>query len=101
FFQAEDGIRDFHVTGVQTCALPILGRIDVLVNCAGIATGERILGREGPHGLASFRRTLDINLTGTFNVMRLAAAEMARNDGPEQIGRASWKERVEGGGGGG
>lgn len=61
-----------------------MGRIEVLVNCAGIATGERIVGREGPHALASFRRTLDINLTGTFNVMRLGAAEMARNAGPER-----------------
>lgn len=63
-------------------ALDAFGRLDVLVNCAGIATGERTLGREGPHGLASFRRTVDINLTGSFNVLRLAAAEMARNAGP-------------------
>ncbi|SPH17739.1 putative oxidoreductase [Defluviimonas aquaemixtae] len=61
-----------------------MGRIDILVNCAGIATGEKTLGREGPHRLESFRRTIDINLVGTFNVMRLAAAEMAKNGGPER-----------------
>ncbi len=60
------------------------GSIHVLVNCAGIAIGERTVGREGPHALSSFRRTVDINLTGSFNTLRLAAAEMARNDGPER-----------------
>ena len=56
-----------------------MGGIDICVNCAGIATGERVLGREGPHRLDSFRRTIEINLIGSFNIMRLAAAEMARN----------------------
>jgi NAD(P)-dependent dehydrogenase (short-subunit alcohol dehydrogenase family) len=60
------------------------GAIHVLVNCAGIAIGERAVGREGPHALSSFRRTLDINLTGSFNTLRLAAAEMARNEGTER-----------------
>jgi NAD(P)-dependent dehydrogenase (short-subunit alcohol dehydrogenase family) len=49
------------------------------VNCAGIATGEKTVGREGPHGLDSFKRTIDINLVGSFNCLRLAAAEMAQN----------------------
>lgn len=61
-----------------------MGGIEVLVNCAGIATGEKTLGREGPHRLDAFRRTIDINLVGSFNVMRLAAAEMAGNAGPER-----------------
>jgi len=56
-----------------------MGRITVAVNCAGIATGAKVLGRDGPHPLDAFRRTLDINLVGTFNVARLAAAEMAGN----------------------
>jgi NAD(P)-dependent dehydrogenase (short-subunit alcohol dehydrogenase family) len=56
-----------------------MGRITGLVNCAGIATGARIIGREGPHDLGQFRRTIDINLTGSFNCLRLCAAEMARN----------------------
>jgi NAD(P)-dependent dehydrogenase (short-subunit alcohol dehydrogenase family) len=61
-----------------------MGGIDALVNCAGIATGERVVGRDGPHRLDSFSRTIEINLIGSFNVLRLAAAEMAQNPGPER-----------------
>jgi NAD(P)-dependent dehydrogenase (short-subunit alcohol dehydrogenase family) len=43
-----------------------------------------VVGRDGPHRLESFRRTIDINLVGSFNVLRLAAAEMAKNEGPER-----------------
>ncbi len=56
-----------------------MGGITACINCAGIATAERTLGRKGPHGLESFRRTIDVNLAGSFNVLRLAAAAMARN----------------------
>ena len=61
-------------------ALAAFGRLDGLVNCAGIAPGEKILGREGPHGLESFARAVSINLVGTFNMLRLGAEAMARND---------------------
>jgi NAD(P)-dependent dehydrogenase (short-subunit alcohol dehydrogenase family) len=57
-----------------------MGGLTVAVNCAGIATGEKTVGRDGPHSLSGFQRTIDINLVGTFNVSRLAAAEMAKND---------------------
>ena len=49
----------------------------ILVNCAGIGTAGRIVGREGPMALAAFRRVIDVNLGGTFNMLRLAAAAMA------------------------
>jgi NAD(P)-dependent dehydrogenase (short-subunit alcohol dehydrogenase family) len=52
----------------------------VLVNCAGIGPPKRIVGRDGPMPLADFRRVIEINLIGTFNMMRLAAADMARLD---------------------
>jgi len=52
--------------------------LNVAVNCAGIATAEKTLGRDGPHRQDSFARMIDINLCGTFNVARLAAARMAR-----------------------
>ena len=54
------------------------GAVNTVINCAGIATAEKTLGREGPHSQAGFVRTVDINLNGTFNVARLAAARMAQ-----------------------
>ncbi len=54
------------------------GGLSGLVNCAGIATGEKVVGKEGPHALASFARTININLIGTFNMTRLAADAMAK-----------------------
>ncbi|MGZ5035705.1 MAG: 3-hydroxyacyl-CoA dehydrogenase [Usitatibacter sp.] len=53
------------------------GAIHGLVNCAGVAPGERVVGRNGPHALASFERAVRINLVGTFNAIRLAAAKMS------------------------
>jgi NAD(P)-dependent dehydrogenase (short-subunit alcohol dehydrogenase family) len=55
------------------------GRLDGAINCAGIAIGERVLGRKGPHRLNTFRRVLEVNVIGTFNTVRLAAAAMAAN----------------------
>jgi len=66
-------------------AMDKMGRITATVNCAGIAYGIKTVGKDGPHPLEAFQRTIDINLSGTFNVSRLAAAEMARND-PEPDG---------------
>ncbi len=60
-------------------AVSVFGRLDALVNCAGIAPGEKILGREGPHRLDSFARAVTVNLVGTFNMLRLAAEAMAGN----------------------
>ena len=53
------------------------GAARIAVNCAGIATGGRIVGRDGPHDLEMYRRTIEINLIGSFNIMRLTAADMA------------------------
>jgi NAD(P)-dependent dehydrogenase (short-subunit alcohol dehydrogenase family) len=51
----------------------------LVVNCAGIAPAIRLLSSKGVHDLASFRRTLDVNVVGTFNVLRLAAELMSTN----------------------
>jgi len=53
------------------------GPARILVNCAGIGVAKRIVGKEGPMALVDFERVIRINLIGTFNVMRLAAAAMA------------------------
>jgi len=54
------------------------GAARVLVNCAGIGVAKRVVGREGPQPLAEFEKVIRVNLIGTFNMIRLAAAEMAR-----------------------
>lgn len=56
------------------------GPVRLLVNCAGIGAAKRIVGKEGPMPLAEFSRIISVNLIGTFNMMRLAAAEMATLD---------------------
>lgn len=60
-------------------ALAAFGALHGLVNCAGVAPAEKVLGRNGAHGLDSFRRTVEINLIGSFNLLRLAAEAMAQN----------------------
>jgi NAD(P)-dependent dehydrogenase (short-subunit alcohol dehydrogenase family) len=52
------------------------GPVRILVNCAGIADAGRIVGRDGPLPLAAFTKVINVNLIGTFNMLRLAAAEM-------------------------
>jgi NAD(P)-dependent dehydrogenase (short-subunit alcohol dehydrogenase family) len=63
-------------SAVDLC-IASFGAIHGAINCAGVAPGERVVGKTGPHALASFERAVRINLTGTFNVIRLAAAKMS------------------------
>ena len=73
------------------------GPARILVNCAGIGPAKRIVGRDGPMPLAEFEKVIAINLIGTFNMMRLCAAEMqtlepldrrrARRDRLDRVGR--------------
>lgn len=56
------------------------GALHGAVNCAGVASAEKTLGREGPHSLESFMKVVEVNLIGTFNVVRLAAEAMAENE---------------------
>jgi NAD(P)-dependent dehydrogenase (short-subunit alcohol dehydrogenase family) len=59
-------------------ALSSFGGLHGLVNCAGIAIGEKTVGKEGPHSLASFTKVVTVNLIGTFNMIRLAADAMSK-----------------------
>ncbi|MDN3714058.1 SDR family NAD(P)-dependent oxidoreductase [Paracoccus cavernae] len=79
-FHQTDVTSDADGQAAVAAALAAFGRIDALVNCAGIAPGEKILGREGPHRLDSFARAVSINLIGTFNMLRLAAEAIAKNE---------------------
>jgi len=65
-------------TAIET-ALGAFGRLDGLINCAGIVHGEKVVGKDGVHSLDAFRRVIEVNLVGTFNMIRLAAEAMAAN----------------------
>ncbi len=60
-------------------AIREFGGIHGLVNCAGILGASRIVGKDGPHDLALFRQVIEVNLVGTFNMLRLAASAMSVN----------------------
>lgn len=62
-----------------------LGKLMGLVNCAGVAPAEKIVGKNGAHSLANFSKTIQINLIGSFNMLRLAAEAMGKNE-PESTG---------------
>lgn len=55
------------------------GAIHICVNCAGIPSATKTVGRDGPHPLASWSKVIDVNLNGSFNVLRLCASEMSKN----------------------
>jgi NAD(P)-dependent dehydrogenase (short-subunit alcohol dehydrogenase family) len=65
--------------GAVEAAIAAFGRLDGLVNCAGIVHGEKVVGKDGVHSLDAFKRVIDVNLVGTFNMIRLAAGAMATN----------------------
>jgi NAD(P)-dependent dehydrogenase (short-subunit alcohol dehydrogenase family) len=62
-----------------------LGKLMGLVNCAGIAPAEKTVGKNGPHNFGVFQKTIMVNLVGSFNMIRLAAEAMAKNE-PESTG---------------
>ena len=62
-----------------------MGKLMGLVNCAGVATAEKTVGKNGAHALGAFARTVTINLIGSFNMIRLAAEAMSKNE-PESTG---------------
>mmetsp|Transcript_24748 Transcript_24748/g.41851 ORF Transcript_24748/g.41851 Transcript_24748/m.41851 type:complete len:256 (-) Transcript_24748:2882-3649(-) len=73
---------------VQTAmndAVTKFGKVNVNVNCAGIGIAVKTLGKKGAHPLDSFKKVLDVNTGGTFNVLRLAAEKMAENE-PDEDG---------------
>jgi NAD(P)-dependent dehydrogenase (short-subunit alcohol dehydrogenase family) len=62
------------------------GAIHICINCAGIPTIGRVVGRNGPHPYDDFKRVIDVNLNGTFNVCRLAIAEILKNEPDPETG---------------
>jgi NAD(P)-dependent dehydrogenase (short-subunit alcohol dehydrogenase family) len=79
-FLKTDVTSDAEVQQAVDAAVKAFGAVHGAVNAAGIGVAERVLGKEGPQPLANFAKVIHINLVGTFNVIRLAAAAMARNE---------------------
>ena len=77
-FIETDVAREEHGRAAVELALKAFGGLHGLVNCAGIGLGEKTVGKEGPHALVSFTRVVTVNLIGTFNMIRLAAHAMAK-----------------------
>ena len=73
-------VRDEDQVQAAISAAQDLGDLRVVVNCAGVGTPGRVVGKKGPMNLDDFRNVIDINLVGTFNVLRLGAAAMLTNE---------------------
>lgn len=82
-FIKTDVTKEDSVEQAVTAAAERFGGLHIVVNCAGIAIAERVLGKNGPHPLASFSKVIEVNLIGTFNVIRLAAARIAQQEPTE------------------
>src|SRR5205809_5693440 len=78
-FTAADVTRAEDVDAALNTAVSRFGSLNVLVNCAGIGTAARTVGKSGPAKLEEFTRVIQVNLIGTFNAIRLAAALMGKN----------------------
>ncbi|PYO51662.1 MAG: 3-hydroxyacyl-CoA dehydrogenase, partial [Candidatus Rokuibacteriota bacterium] len=78
-FAACDVTKAEEVTAGLEAAVERFGAVHALVNCAGVGTAEKTFGKRGPADLGKFARTIQINLIGTFNCIRLAAAHIAQN----------------------
>ena len=79
-FARTDVSSEADVQAVVQAAKDVFGGLHIAVNCAGIGMVGRTLSKYGPHSLETFRDTIMVNLVGTFNVIRLAAAAMADNE---------------------
>jgi NAD(P)-dependent dehydrogenase (short-subunit alcohol dehydrogenase family) len=77
-FCKTDVTDEAQVTAAIATAVGAFGGVNGVINCAGIATAERAVGKEGPQPLEHFTKVINVNLVGTFNVIRLAVAQMMK-----------------------
>ncbi|MGI8313643.1 3-hydroxyacyl-CoA dehydrogenase [Halobacillus mangrovi] len=83
-FAEVDVTSEEDITAMLDKAIDHFGKVNAVVNCAGIVVGEKIVGREGPHRLSSFSKVVEVNLIGTFNMIRLGAERMQHNEPNEE-----------------
>lgn len=86
-FACTDVTNTGQVQAAVELAVSKFGRVDILVNCAGTGIAIRTLSKSGPHNLDLFKKVIDINLIGTFDMIRLASEKMSKNEPNE------WGER--------
>ena len=79
-FEKVDVANELSVSAAIAETMTSLGAIHVCVNCAGIGSAHKTFGKDGPFPLAAWDKTIAVNLTGTFNVARLCAEQMAKNE---------------------
>ncbi|MEI2610746.1 MAG: 3-hydroxyacyl-CoA dehydrogenase [Candidatus Promineifilaceae bacterium] len=72
--------EEVNVKSALAVAIERFGSLHGVINCAGIAIAKKVLGKDGPHEIDAFTKVLAVNLTGSFNVIRLAAAAMIQNE---------------------
>lgn len=82
-FAAADVTSGEALRGAIDQTLETFGKLDIMVSCAGIITAHKILGKDGVHDLEEFRQIVEVNLIGTFNLLRLAARAMVDNPAGE------------------
>ena len=79
-FAETDVTNEASAKAAVELAVSTFGKLNGLVNCAGVAPAEKVLGKEGPHRLESFAKVININLVGSFNMIRLATEVMAKGE---------------------
>lgn len=84
-FEKVDVTSEESVSAGLAAAVKAFGGLNACVNCAGISFAIKTTGKEGAHPLGSYRKLIDINLVGSFNVLRLAAIEMEKSE-PDEDG---------------
>ncbi|MBO0959810.1 3-hydroxyacyl-CoA dehydrogenase [Neobacillus sp. MM2021_6] len=83
-FLKADVTKEEDIQEAVNKAAEFMGGVNTVVNCAGIGIAEKVLGRNGAHNLALFSKVINVNLIGTFNVIRLAAEKMVGNEVNDQ-----------------
>ena len=79
-FLKADVTKEEDIQEAVNKAADFLGEVNTVVNCAGIGIAEKVIGRNGAHNLSLFSRVINVNLIGTFNVIRIAAEKMSSNE---------------------
>ena len=84
-FSKADVQSEENIQGAIKATISKFGQIEGVINCAGIGPPKRVVGKEGPHSLDFFQNVINVNLVGTFNVIRLVVNEM-QNNIPDETG---------------